>query len=66
MKVTKLYPYAKPHPDPIVETASLAGVVPPDITYKHHLEVRPAGCSSCRCSVPVPRTSLTPLSQPVP
>ncbi|GFR48741.1 hypothetical protein Agub_g10699, partial [Astrephomene gubernaculifera] len=27
-----------PHPDPIVETASLASVAPPDITYKHHLQ----------------------------
>lgn len=28
-----------PHPDPIVETQSLAGVMAPDITYTHHLEV---------------------------
>ncbi|GLC46902.1 hypothetical protein PLESTB_001282200 [Pleodorina starrii] len=27
-----------PHPDPIVETASLASVTPPDISYKHHLQ----------------------------
>ncbi|GIM01409.1 hypothetical protein Vretimale_6229 [Volvox reticuliferus] len=27
-----------PHPDAIVETASLASVTPPDITYKHHLQ----------------------------
>ncbi|KXZ54936.1 hypothetical protein GPECTOR_3g106 [Gonium pectorale] len=26
------------HPDPIVETASLASVTPPDITYEHHLQ----------------------------
>uniref|UniRef100_A0A7S3VHT8 Strawberry notch AAA domain-containing protein n=1 Tax=Dunaliella tertiolecta TaxID=3047 RepID=A0A7S3VHT8_DUNTE len=25
------------HPDPIVESQSLAGVTPPDVTYKHHL-----------------------------
>jgi hypothetical protein len=29
----------KPHPDPIVESATLASVVPPDITYTHHLQV---------------------------
>ena len=29
----------KPHPDPIVETASLAGVAPPEPTYLHHLHV---------------------------
>ena len=29
----------KPHPDPIVESATLASVVPPDITYSHHLQV---------------------------
>jgi hypothetical protein len=28
-----------PHPDPIVETATLASVSPPDITYQHHLQV---------------------------
>lgn len=28
------------HPDIIVETASLASVIPPNITYKHHLQVR--------------------------
>ncbi|GIL64960.1 hypothetical protein Vafri_18816 [Volvox africanus] len=27
-----------PHPDAIVETASLASVTPPGITYKHHLQ----------------------------
>lgn len=27
------------HPDPIVETASLAAVVPPDPTYQHSLKV---------------------------
>lgn len=29
----------KPHPDPVVETASLAAVEPPDITYKLHIQV---------------------------
>ena len=29
----------RPHPDEIVESALLAHVSPPDITYKHHLEV---------------------------
>ena len=29
----------QPHPDEIVESALLAHVSPPDITYKHHLEV---------------------------
>ena len=29
-----------PHPDEIVESALLAHVSPPDITYKHHLQVR--------------------------
>lgn len=29
----------KPHPDPVVETASLAAVEPPDISYKLHLQV---------------------------
>ena len=35
-----------PHPDPIVETASLSKVLPPLATYKHHLKVRGAfkGC----------------------
>ena len=28
-----------PHPDPIVESQTLASVIPPDITYKHHLQV---------------------------
>jgi hypothetical protein len=27
-------PYGRPHPDPVVETASLAAVDPPDITYQ--------------------------------
>ncbi len=27
------------HPDAIVETASLASVVPPEISYQHHLQV---------------------------
>ncbi len=26
--------FGRPHPDPVVETASLAAVEPPDITYK--------------------------------
>lgn len=30
----------KPHPDVIVETASLASVKPPAVTYEHHLQVR--------------------------
>lgn len=29
----------RPHPDPIVETASLAGVSPPKPKYQHHLQV---------------------------
>ena len=29
-----------PHPDPVVETASLAAVEPPDITYELHIHVR--------------------------
>ena len=29
-----------PHPDEIVESALLAHVSPPDISYKHHLKVR--------------------------
>jgi len=29
----------RPHPDPIVETASLAGVSPPEPKYQHHLQV---------------------------
>ena len=31
----------RPHPDPIVETASLAGVTPPEPKYQHHLQVCP-------------------------
>ena len=30
----------QPHPDDIVETASLASVKPPKPTYQHHLQVR--------------------------
>ena len=30
--------YGCPHPDPVVETASLAAVEPPDITHKLHLD----------------------------
>ena len=33
-------PYGAPHPDPVVETASLAAVEPPDVTYQLHLQVR--------------------------
>lgn len=29
----------RPHPDVIVETASLASVQPPAVTYQHHLQV---------------------------
>ena len=29
------------HPDPIVETLSLASVIPPEATYQHHLQVLP-------------------------
>lgn len=32
-------PFGKPHPDPVVETASLAAVEPPDVTYELHLDV---------------------------
>ena len=35
-KILIAYPHAKPHPDPIVETASLAGVTPPDLRYYSH------------------------------
>ena len=31
--------YGAPHPDPVVETASLAAVEPPDVTYELHLQV---------------------------
>ena len=31
-------PYGKPHPDSAVETASLAAVEPPDITYQLHIQ----------------------------
>ena len=30
--------YGKQHPDAVVETASLAAVEPPDVTYELHLE----------------------------
>lgn len=30
--------FGMPHPDPVVETASLASVEPPDITYQLHLD----------------------------
>lgn len=30
--------FGVPHPDPVVETASLASVEPPDITYELHLD----------------------------
>ena len=32
--------YGAPHPDPVVETASLAAVEPPDVTYELHLQAR--------------------------
>lgn len=38
-----------PHPDPIVETASLAGVSPPEPSYEHHLQVHLD--SHCKYSV---------------
>ena len=28
----------RPHPDPVVETSSLAAVQPPDVTYQVHLD----------------------------
>lgn len=31
-------PFGRPHPDPAVETASLAAVEPPDITYQLHIQ----------------------------
>lgn len=37
-----------PHPDEIVESALLAHVSPPDITYKHHLQVALAGNAELR------------------
>jgi hypothetical protein len=47
-KVETLHPDAKEHPDPISEreTASLAGVVAPEITYalSHHLDVSVRVC----------------------
>ncbi len=33
-----------PHPDEIVESALLAHVSPPDISYEHHLKVRVTMC----------------------
>ena len=30
--------FGKAHPDPVVETASLAAVEPPDIAYQLHLD----------------------------
>ena len=35
------------HPDIIVESALLAGVNPPDITYKHHLQACPDDIKGC-------------------
>lgn len=32
-------PFGVQHPDPVVETASLAAVEPPDVTYELHLDV---------------------------
>ncbi len=37
-------PFGLQHPDPVVETASLAAVEPPDVTYKLHMEVRVHPC----------------------
>ena len=41
----------KPHPDPIVETSSLASIKPPVPSYKHHLPVsqicRVLDCQRC-------------------
>ena len=53
----------QPHPDPIVETATLASVTPPDITYAHHLQVgrNPHAyvfVCACRCQVGVWMLSL--------
>ncbi|BDA46474.1 Protein strawberry notch homolog 1 [Coccomyxa sp. Obi] len=31
-------PYGKPHPDPVVETASLGAVEPPDVTYQLQIQ----------------------------
>ena len=31
------YQIGKPHPDPVVETASMASVEPPDVWYDLHL-----------------------------
>lgn len=31
-------PFGKPHPDPVVETASLGAVEPPDVTYELQLD----------------------------
>jgi hypothetical protein len=42
-----------PHPDEIVESALLAHVSPPDITYNHHLQARfPPHAKCCCTSVP--------------
>lgn len=43
VKVQKVFPDAKAHPDPIMESSSMSGVEPPDITYQHHLQVRNLG-----------------------
>ena len=36
----------KPHPHPIVETASLSSVIPPDPVYQHHIKVIHSACNS--------------------
>jgi hypothetical protein len=38
--VPKKLGFGGDHPDPVVETTSLAAVEPPNITYKLHLDVR--------------------------
>jgi hypothetical protein len=43
--VPKKLGFGGDHPDPVVETTSLAAVEPPNITYKLHLDVRPFGCA---------------------
>ena len=43
--------FGAPHPDPVVETASLAAVEPPDVTYELHLQAcaRRGRCCLCSC-----------------
>jgi hypothetical protein len=63
-KVEILHPGAKKHPDPIVETASLAGVVAPEITYalSHHLDV--SGCACVQLG-PAPSVPLGTAARPI-